>query len=93
MRWVADAYHWLGHWALDRGDHARARSFFLDSYTRLNDLGDRVSLTLLLNDLGLVSYLQEDYPIARAYSEQALELCREIGSKFGMAMTLNRLGI
>ncbi len=89
---VADAFHWLGHMALEHSEYARARSFFQDSYARLNDFGDRVSLTLLLNDLGLVSYLQEDYAIARAYSEQGVALCREIGSKFGMAMTLNRLG-
>src|SRR5437773_3163105 len=89
---VADAYHWLGHLALGQGDQARAQAFFKDSYTRLKDLGDRVSLTLLLNDLGLVCYFQEDYAMARAYSEQDLALCREIGSKLGMAMTYNRLG-
>ena len=41
---IADALHWLGHLALAQSDYARARSSFQDSYTRLKDFGDRVSL-------------------------------------------------
>jgi predicted ATPase/DNA-binding SARP family transcriptional activator len=45
-----------------------------------------------LNGAGLLAYFQGDYASARAYHEESLAIQREIGDRYGIAVSLNGLG-
>ena len=47
----------------------------------------------VLNEAGLLAYLQGDYPAARALDEESLAIRRQSGDRRGIAASLNNLGL
>jgi predicted ATPase/DNA-binding winged helix-turn-helix (wHTH) protein len=46
----------------------------------------------VLNEAGALARYQGDYPAARALHEESLAILRELGDRFGIAVSLNNLG-
>ena len=46
----------------------------------------------MLNNLGTIYHIWQDYPQADMYYQQSLEICKEIGDQDGIALALNNLG-
>ena len=60
--------------------------------TIARELDDKEGIAGLLNSLGEMARLQNDYERARALYNESLALRRELGTRFGMAMMLHNLG-
>ena len=56
------------------------------------ELGHQQRIPRLLNLLGIVAIMQEDYGQAEAYWEEGLSLIQEMGDRLAMADVLNNLG-
>ncbi len=56
-------------------------------------LGDRLGQANVLNDLGEVRRMTDDYPAAAQALEHALGIYRDLGSRLGQANTLSELGV
>jgi len=90
----ADSLNHLGSVCFYLADFAGAR----DCYSRLLDIrreiGDRWGESVALSNLGTVAYEQNQFQVAHAYFEQALEIIRrDIGSREREAWCLNSLGM
>ena len=76
-----------------RGDYpSRARASTQRSLTMRRKLGDRRSIALSLNNLGLVYQDSGQFKLALDAFEQALRIRREIGDLVGVSISLNNLG-
>ncbi len=75
----------LGILARQAGEHARARSLYLESLAIRRDLVDTWATAAVLSNLGNLEQ-------ARARCEEALALQREVGDKYYIANVLNNLG-
>lgn len=50
-------------------------------------------LAVTIANLGVVVFLQRDYPAARSYFEESIALCRELEDDWALALPLRHLGI
>lgn len=80
-------YFWYirGHWTEGRTWLTRALKDF--------GSGREALLARVLRGAGVLASVQDDFPAARSYLEESLELFMEIGDKEGTALTLNSLGL
>lgn len=65
------------------------------NYTKalaLLDDSDKVSYTVILNNLGIIAKELKDYPKAFSYHEQALRIRLELDNDLGIAQSYNNLG-
>jgi non-specific serine/threonine protein kinase len=88
----AKALHHLGNFALDLGDHPRARARYEASLTIRREIGDRDGIATALNGLGIVTLEEGDYVTARLLHEESLAIRRETGDQYGEAHSLYNLG-
>ncbi len=88
---IARAQTSLGMMALGKNDHVTALALLTESVNRLRTGEDRHSLAFALRCLGTV-YGQTEPAAARALFEESLALFREVGDKWGQAMSLGNLG-
>ena len=49
-----------------------------------HDLGDQFNVAIHLNNLGTVFHHLEQYPEARSFYQQSLNICRQIGDQSGL---------
>lgn len=89
----AKALRGAGVLASHQGDYERAATFLQESFTLLQQLGDKRGAALSLNNLGIVARNQGDYARATALYEEALALWRELGDQRGIAASLANLAI
>lgn len=75
------------------GDHLRAREMLLEALALQRSIGNRWSMILNLNELGVLHLMIGQYHEAEPYLRDALDLCREIGSTIGMAHVNCNLGL
>jgi non-specific serine/threonine protein kinase len=81
-----------GTLAHNQGDYAAARSWYEQSLTVWEEVGDKAGVAEALNNLGWVAWRQSDYVAARTLSEKSLALHQELNDKKGIAHSLNNLG-
>jgi len=74
------------------GDVARAEECGLESLAIYKERGDRSVIPSLLNILGIVAILQEDYALASSATRRGLVLTQETGECRVMADMLGNLG-
>jgi len=71
----------LGYLAInDEGDYVRGATLLEESLALAREVGDTVSVGIMLSNLGHVDLLRGDYERARARSEDALAFANELGS-------------
>lgn len=88
----AQALKGAGTLAAKQGDNATARTLYEESLAMRRELGDRPSVAVLLNNLGIVARYMEDYAMAWNMNEESLAVLREIGDRFAASQLLNNLG-
>jgi tetratricopeptide (TPR) repeat protein len=74
------------------GDIEQAEHCVQESLAIYRELGHRQKIPRLLNVLGIVAILQENYAQAEAYWEEGLGLVQEMGDRHAMADMCNNLG-
>ncbi|MBI2967004.1 MAG: tetratricopeptide repeat protein [Bacteroidetes bacterium] len=105
---MAEAFNNLGVISVNTGDYRKAREYFLkavqlregilENFRRhpesfQNELKRTLKATAAsLNNLGLISKLEGNYPKALEYFYKSLKLKEETGDKMGIAGTLSNLG-
>ena len=77
-----------------RGDarHARAKAYLQESVAICQEVDNQFDLSIALNLLGWLAYLEGDYDQARELCGQSLTLHRQLHNRWGMAFCLNYLG-
>ena len=77
-----------------QGDLESAQSSFEESMVIYRELGagDRWSLSLVLQGLGMVADVRHDKPAAHRFYAESLALRRELGDPWGLAQSLDDLG-
>jgi predicted ATPase/DNA-binding CsgD family transcriptional regulator len=77
-----------------QGDLESAQSSFEESMVIYRELGagDRWSLSLVLQGLGMVADVRHDQPAAHRFYAESLALRRELGDPWGLAQSLDNLG-
>jgi tetratricopeptide (TPR) repeat protein len=78
--------------AWSQGDFVSARSFLEESLAIKRELTNPSSISIALNNLGLVAHAQGDYTTARAYLEESLIIDRKLKDKDAIATSLVNLG-
>lgn len=73
-------------------EYTRARQHLQESLAICQKIDDPAGLSIALNILGQIAYLQGAYPQARYFCEESLTVKRRIGDRWGMAYSLNYLG-
>ncbi len=79
--------------ARGQGDYTSARSLVDGALMLGREAGDKASISVSLNILGILAYNQGDDIAARTLYEESLALRRELGDKRGIAVSLNNLGL
>jgi tetratricopeptide (TPR) repeat protein len=80
----------LGAAAVRRGDHETARSLYERSIVLFRELDERTLLATAIANLGDLAFRQGDLTEAAARTRESLELHREVGASFGVAVSLSR---
>ncbi len=75
------------------GDTIRAREMLLEALALQRSIGNRWSMILNLNELGILHLLIGQYAVAEGYLREGLTLCREIGTTAGTFYINLNLGI
>jgi non-specific serine/threonine protein kinase len=78
-------------WTLD--DHKQAQSYCEESLQIARRLGDKRSMALTLDFMGLMATSDGRLSEAREYEEQSVALSREIGDDMGVSNALCGLGV
>ena len=92
-RALAEILHRLGKIRYLLGDYAAARKLLWQSLEIAQELGDKSSVSKLLNILGmLLTQATGQYDEARSLLQQSLEISRQLGDKRAMASSLQNLG-
>jgi len=92
-RALAEILHRLGKIRYLLGDYAAARKLLWQSLEIAQELGDKSSVSKLLNILGvLLAQATGQYDEARSLLQQSLEISRQLGDKRAMASSLQNLG-
>jgi tetratricopeptide (TPR) repeat protein len=88
------ALFYLGQVARDQGDYQEARALYEEILTRLRHSGDQDNPYRYwpLLRLGDLANLEGDYEGARALLEECLQFHRQMGNRYGSAVSLHRLG-
>jgi predicted ATPase/DNA-binding CsgD family transcriptional regulator len=90
----AGALACAGFMAWYQGDLEPAQASFEESMVIYRELGagDRWSLSLVLQGLGMVADVRDDKPAAHRFYAESLALRRELGDPWGLAQSLDDLG-
>ncbi|MEV6441160.1 tetratricopeptide repeat protein [Amycolatopsis sp. NPDC051716] len=92
-RQIAYWQHVLGMLAQARGDYAEAERRYTDSFTILEELGDRAGMASSYHQLGILAYLLGDYAEAERRYTDSLVINEELGDRAGMASSYHQLGM
>jgi tetratricopeptide (TPR) repeat protein len=87
----ANITFWLGHVALNTGEHKAARSRFEESLALYRALGDDFFSSAVLTKLGDVAQDQGAHAEAKQLYEESLALARALGEQFDIGFSLQRL--
>jgi tetratricopeptide (TPR) repeat protein len=92
---VGEAYtiNALGCVHIDVGDRELAKSYFLRSLSRFQEVGHMRGEAMLLGNVALVYGQTGDDGEAQRYSKRALALCEQLDYPRGTAMNLDNLGV
>lgn len=74
------------------GDHVTSRLRLEESLTIFRALDDKIGVSTVLNNLGLVAYYTDDNDLAWQYLQESLALKRELGDLSRISSTLGNLG-
>lgn len=88
---IVELHNLFGELARERGNLEEARQQYLQALRGYEDLKDRVRLTIVLLNLGSVEALAGNFETSRAWFEQCLSICQEIGRKDAAAEAKRRL--
>lgn len=75
------------------GDYIRARDMLLEAFAIQRSIGNRWSMVVNLNELGVLHIMIGQYRAAEPYLREALGLCGEIGTTTGLAHVNCNLGL
>jgi predicted ATPase/DNA-binding SARP family transcriptional activator len=91
----ARAENLLGQAAMAASDFGEARQCFARALVYFEQVGDRIHMAIVRNNLGLTERrdAEGDKEAALHHLEEALQLRRELGDARGIAETLNNLGV
>jgi diguanylate cyclase (GGDEF)-like protein len=90
---VANSLNNLGFvYSTDLADYSKSLNYHLEALSLREKIGDKSSIALSLNNIGIVYERLRDYEQALSYFNRALVLRRESGSKARIASTLNNIG-
>ena len=99
LQWVssgsgdeAHALHELGIFAQRRGDYKAAETYYRDSLTINEEIGDRASASASYHQLGILAERRGDYEAAETYYRDSLTIDVEIGDRAGVANSYGQLG-
>ena len=90
---LALALRMMGYAALQQGDHAAAADLFEQMVTLMRNHGDKWSLGILLSDLAQLRVLQGSQADARALALEAIDFCRQLGDRRGVAWCLQTIAM
>lgn len=80
-----------GHLARDRGDYARAASFYEESLDVRRQLGDVRGSALTTTNLGILAQFRGDYRASEAFHAEGLGIFRSLQDDHGIAFSLVNL--
>jgi predicted ATPase/predicted Ser/Thr protein kinase len=83
----------MAYAALQKGDQARAADLFEQTVTLQRHHGDIWSLGIVLCDLAALRALQGSHADARALSHEAIDFCRQLGDRRGVAWCLQTIAM
>jgi CHAT domain-containing protein len=99
---LAKTYYYLGRSYSGLNQFDKAKAAYLESKKAFAAAGLERELVYILSDLGILSFIQEDYSSARSYSEQCVKLAKGLKrsaapqgawpDEFGVAGALSTLG-
>jgi tetratricopeptide (TPR) repeat protein len=84
--------HLLGEVAIREGDYEVARRHFMDCLVIVRKLGDQEQEAWKLCNLSSIARSLGDWAEAKAYTEESFNLFREVGSKYGQAVSYTDFG-
>lgn len=85
------ALKWSSALAMRQGNFAKANPIALDGLALARTEGDKVSTASFLNLLGIITIGQNDQQAARKYIEESVDVQRELGNQWGVAVSLGNL--
>jgi len=88
----AVALHQLGNLAQLRGDYTAAESYYRESLTISDQVGDRDGLAAGYHQLGMLAHNRGDYVTAEKNYRYALTIKEELGDRVAMASSFGQLG-
>lgn len=81
-----------GNLAYRQGDYASAQSFYEETLTLFQELGDQEGIARSLNYLGIATLNTGNPTLARSLHEKSLAIWKKVGNERGTAISLNNLG-
>jgi non-specific serine/threonine protein kinase len=88
----ARAIYLAGIFAFEQGENQEAVRLFEQALALQKEIGDKRSIAISLNGLGMVAKNQGDFASAQSYYEESLSIGRELGNRQICANLLNNLG-
>lgn len=89
----ASALNTAGNVLCYLGEHARARSAFLEALSIFDELRNKSMVAALLNNLGSAEMDVREYDLARSHFERALALNRQLGNQAWIGKNLANLAV
>ena len=86
-------HYQLGVLARARGDYDTAHTYYQQSLTIFEELGNRAGMAATYHQLGVLAQDRGDYDTAHTRYQQSLTIFEELGNRAGIATSYHQLGI
>jgi predicted ATPase/DNA-binding CsgD family transcriptional regulator len=88
---MAQAYNILGELARWTGDYAAAQLYYEECLRIVQLTGERMREAMQYENLGVLAHYREEYQLAAEHMRRGLDIFRELGTSYGLAIALATL--
>ena len=90
---IASSICSIGGLLEQKGDYKQAMTYFEESLTYFDELGDNDGISKVLGNMGVIYLKTGEYDKAMGCFERDLKICQKLNDKKGISTTIGNMGI